>query len=44
MKLVLDLFGIQIELEGEIKKEEDKGELVVHVRGVDKAIAKIVKG
>lgn len=42
MKFVLNIFGIDIEIEGEIDKEENKEELVVRVKNIDSAILKFL--
>ena len=38
MKFVLNIFGIDIEIEGEIDKEENKEELVVRVKNIDSVV------
>ena len=42
MKFVLNIFGIDIEIEGEIDKEENKEELVVRVKNIDSAVLKFL--
>ena len=42
MKFVLNIFGIDIEIEGEIDKEENKEELVVRVKNIDNAVLKFL--
>ena len=42
MKFVVNMFGIDIEIEGEIGKEENEEELVVRVKNIDSAILKFL--
>jgi len=42
MKFVVNIFGIDIEIEGEIDKEENKEELVVRVKNIDSAVLKFL--
>ena len=42
MKLVINIFGIDIELEGEIDKEEKEEELIVRIKNLDNAILKVL--
>ena len=42
MKFVVNIFGIDIEIEGEIDKEENEEELVVRVKNIDSAILKFL--
>ena len=42
MKFVLNIFGIDIEIEGEIDKEENKEEFVVRVKNIDSAVLKFL--
>ena len=42
MKFVVNIFGIDIEIEGEIDKEENKEEFVVRVKNIDSAVLKFL--
>jgi len=42
MKFVVNIFGIDIEIEGEIDKEENREELVVRVKNIDSAVLKFL--
>ena len=42
MKFVVNMFGIDIEIEGEIGKEENEEELVVRVKNIDSAVLKFL--
>ena len=42
MKFVVNIFGVDIEIEGEIDKEENEEELVVRVKNIDSAILKFL--
>ena len=42
MKFVVNMFGIDIEIEGEIGKEENEEELVVRVKNIDSVVLKLL--